>query len=98
MGIAGTEKPTGSAYSRYYILHGERVNYKDLGSALAKVLYAKGSVSSPEAKAVKFGDAGAGEIGALIGANMLVRGDRAARLGFKATHRPMLEQLQEDLA
>ncbi|KIW32932.1 uncharacterized protein PV07_04444 [Cladophialophora immunda] len=97
VGIAGTEKPTGSAYSRYYIIHGERVAWKDLSSALAKVLHAKAVVASPEPKSVPSADAGAGEIGSLIAANMLVKGDRAARLGFKATHPSILVQMQEDL-
>ncbi|KAH0831669.1 hypothetical protein AYO21_01867 [Fonsecaea monophora] len=97
VGIAGMQKPTGSAYSRYYILHGERVAWKDLSSELAKVLHAKGVVASPEPKAVPSADAGAGEIGALIASNMLVKGDRAARLGFKATHPSVLVQLHEDL-
>ena len=98
VGIAGTEKPTGSAYSRYYILQGERVTWKDLGVALGKVLYKKGIVSSPEPKSVPAAEAGAGEIGVLIGSNMLVQGDRAARLGFKATYPSILIQMQEDLA
>ena len=63
-----------------------------------RCLYAKGTVSSPEPKVVPAAEAGEGEIGVLIGSNMLVQGDRAARLGFKATHRSILDQLQEDLA
>ncbi|ETI27423.1 hypothetical protein G647_09613 [Cladophialophora carrionii CBS 160.54] len=98
VGIAGTEKPTGSAYSRYYILHGERVSWKDMSTALAKVLHRKGDLSSPEPKRVPSAEAGAGEIGALVASNMLVQGDRAARLGFKATHPSILVQMQEDLA
>ncbi|OAP59885.1 hypothetical protein AYL99_04887 [Fonsecaea erecta] len=97
VGIAGTEKPTGSAYSRYYILHGERVPWKELGSVLAKVLHAKGVVASPEPKSVPAAEAGQGEIGSLIAANMLVKGDRAARLGFKATQPSILTQIEEDL-
>jgi len=97
VGIAGTEKPAGSAYSRYYILHGERVAWKDLSTELGKVLYKKGVISSPEPKSVPAAEAGAGEIGVLIGSNMLVRGDRAARLGFKPTQPSILVQLKEDL-
>ncbi|EXJ69102.1 uncharacterized protein A1O5_08037 [Cladophialophora psammophila CBS 110553] len=97
IGIAGTEKPTGSAYSRYYILHGERVAWKELSSVLAKILHAKGVVASPEPKSVPAAEAGEGEIGLLIAANMLVQGDRAARLGFRATHPSILVQIQEDL-
>ncbi|EXJ90607.1 hypothetical protein A1O1_03710 [Capronia coronata CBS 617.96] len=97
VGVAGTEEPTGSAYSRYYILHGERVAWKDLTTVLAKTLYAKGVVSSPEPKSVPFEQAGQGEVGKLFGANMLVKGDRAARLGFKAIQPSILIALQEDL-
>ncbi|KIW66397.1 hypothetical protein PV04_05733 [Phialophora macrospora] len=98
VGIAGTEKPTGSAYSRYYILHGERVTWKDLSTAVAKVLHGKGALPSAEPKSVPAAEAGPGEIGALVASNMLVQGDRAARLGFKATHPSILVQSQEDLA
>jgi len=97
VGIAGTEEPQGTAYSRYYILHGERLTWKQLGLALAKALHARGLVASPEPKSVPVEEAGEGEVGKLIGANMLVQGDRAARLGFKATQPSMLIQLQEDL-
>jgi hypothetical protein len=95
--VAGTEKPTGSAYSRYYILHGERLAWKELATSLAKVLYAKGVVSSPEPKNVTVDEAGAGEVKYLVAANMLVKGDRAARMGFKATKPSMAIELQKDL-
>ncbi|KIW91903.1 uncharacterized protein Z519_07873 [Cladophialophora bantiana CBS 173.52] len=57
VGIAGTEKPTGSAYFRYYILHGEWVSWKELSSVLAKVLHTKGVVPSPEPKSVPAAEA-----------------------------------------
>jgi hypothetical protein len=98
VGIAGTEKPAGSAYSRYYILHGEQVTWKQLGAAVAKALHAKGELSSPEPKSVPAAEAGEGEIGTLIASNMLVKGDRAARLGFKATQPSILVELPKDLA
>ncbi|EXJ81067.1 hypothetical protein A1O3_07355 [Capronia epimyces CBS 606.96] len=97
VGIAGTQEPQGSAYSRYYMLHGERVAWKDLAAALAKTLYAKGVVGSPEPKSVPMEQAGEGPKG-LIASNMLIRGDRAARLGFKATQPSMLVSIDEDLA
>lgn len=98
IGVAGTEKPQGSAYSRFYITHGERVAWKDLGKPLAKVLHAKGLIASPEPKRVSLEDAGEGEVKHLIGANMLVKGDRAARMGFKATKPSIVVELQKDLA
>jgi hypothetical protein len=97
-GVAGTEAPKGSAYSRYYILHGARHNWKEFGAALAKVLYAKGAVSSPEPKQVTIEEAGEGEAKYLVAGNMLVKGDRAAAMGFKPTHPSMVESMASDLA
>jgi NAD dependent epimerase/dehydratase family enzyme len=93
---AGTEKIEGSAYERYYIVHGERVAWKDMATALGKALHAKGAISSPEPRSVGPNDAGAGEIGALIGGNMLVKGDRAEKEGFKVTQPSMLTQMAVD--
>lgn len=97
VGIAGTQEPQGSAYSRYYILHGERRTWKEFTTALAKVLYSKGQISSPEPKKISMDEAGVGEVKHLIAANMLVKGDRAARLGFKPTQPSVLESMQKDL-
>ena len=97
VGIAGTEEPKGTAYSRYYIIHGERLAFKELATALAKVLHAKGVLASSEPKQVSFDEAGQGEVKYLVGGNMLVKGDRAARLGFKGTQPSMLIQLEKDL-
>lgn len=95
--VAGTEQPMGNAYSRYYILHGERLNWRDFGSALAPILYAKGLVSSPEPRRVSIDEAGEGEAKHLIAGNMLVQGDRAARLGFKPVQPSMLVSMKNDL-
>ncbi|KAK4938465.1 hypothetical protein LTR10_021094 [Elasticomyces elasticus] len=97
VGVAGTQEPQGSAYSRYYILHGERLQWKDFSTALAKVLYTKGIVSSPEPKKISMDEAGVGEVKHLIAANMLVKGDRAAKLGFKPVQPSMLVSMQKDL-
>ncbi|KIW19596.1 hypothetical protein PV08_00169 [Exophiala spinifera] len=98
VGVAGTEKPQGSAYERYYILHGERLAWRDFAAALAPVLYAKGQISSPEPKRVTVDEAGEGEEKHLLAANMLVKGDRAARMGFKPTHESMLTAMKKDLS
>jgi len=95
--MAGTEQPTGDAYSRYYILHGEKLNWRDFGKALAPILYAKGLVSSPEPRRISIDEAGEGEAKYLLAGNMLVRGDRAARLGFKPEHPSMLVSMKNDL-
>jgi len=97
VGVAGTEAPKGSAFSRYYILHGERLGWKEFGTALAPVLYAKGLVSSPLPKKVSMEEAGEGEVKHLIAGNMLVKGDRATRMGFKPTHESMLVAMKRDL-
>ncbi|KAK5384285.1 hypothetical protein LTR20_008573 [Exophiala xenobiotica] len=98
VGVAGTETaPEGSAYSRYYILHGERLNWKEFGTVIAPVLYAKGLVSSPQPKKVAMEEAGEGEVKHLIAGNMLVKGDRAARMGFNPSHESMLVAMKKDL-
>jgi nucleoside-diphosphate-sugar epimerase len=96
--IAGTQQPEGSPYERYYILEGERVSWKDLSTALAKVLFEKGLVKEKEPKAVPAEDAGQGEIGALLSSNMLVNGERSKRIGYKHAQPSILVQLREDLA
>ncbi|KZF26916.1 NAD(P)-binding protein [Xylona heveae TC161] len=95
--VAVTQEVTGSAESRYYIIYGERVSWKDLATALAKTLHKKGVFSSPEPRSVPLEQAGQGEIPKLLGSNMLVQGDRAEALGFKATAKPMVEHITEDL-
>lgn len=64
---------------------------------MAKVLYEKGVVALPEPKSVPAEEAGAGEVGHLLSSNMLVQGNRAARMGFEPTHPSMLVQMPEDL-
>lgn len=92
-----TQEVTGSAESRYYLIYGERVPWKDVATALAKTLNKKGVFSSPEPRSVPIEQAGQGEIPKLLGSNMLMQGDRAAALGFKPTARSILEHIPEDL-
>ncbi|KAF7173885.1 hypothetical protein CNMCM5623_006131 [Aspergillus felis] len=95
--IAATQEVTGSAESRYYMIYGERVSWKDVATALAKTLHKKGVFPSPEPRSVPIEQAGQGEPPKLLGSNMLMQGDRAAALGFKATARSILEHIPEDL-
>lgn len=89
----------GSAYSRYYILDGQSLKWKDVATALAKAMYKAGVVSTPEPRSVAtMEDAGEGEVPKLLGSNMLMRGDRARKLGFKVSQPSMLEQVEADLA
>lgn len=93
--IAGPAE--GSAYSRYYILETARLAWKDVAAALAKVMYKKGIFTSPKPRQVSVEDAGQGEVKYLVAANMLVEGNRAAEMGFKATHPSMLVEMEKDL-
>lgn len=97
MDLAVTKEVTGSAESRYYLIYGERVSWKDVATALAQTLYKKGVFPSSEPRSVAIEQAGEGEIPKLLGSNMLMQGDRAAALGFKATARSILEHIPEDL-
>lgn len=87
----------GTAYTRYYILETARVTWKEVATELAKVMYEKGIFASSEPKQVPMEEAGNGEVKHLIAANMLVKGERAARMGFSATHPSILVQMHKDL-
>ncbi|KAH9890162.1 hypothetical protein F4778DRAFT_374543 [Xylariomycetidae sp. FL2044] len=86
----------GSAYSKYYILSGPTVTNKDLATGFARAMHQVGIMPSPEPKSVAFEEAGG--LAGLLASNMLVRNDRAVRMGFRATRTSMLAQLDEDLA
>src|SRR5436305_4184221 len=98
LNVSITEPVTGSAYSRYYIAHSQTNTWKEIASALAPVLHARGVLPSPEPRSVPIEQAAEGEAAMLLGANMLIKGDRAVALGFKPTARPFLENIREDLA
>ncbi|KAF4972707.1 hypothetical protein FSARC_772 [Fusarium sarcochroum] len=95
--VAAEGPAQGTAYSRYYVLETSRVAWKNLATELAKVMHARGIFQSPESKSVPFEQAGEGEVKHLVAANMLIKGDRAAALGFKPRHPGILEQIHEDL-
>ena len=65
------------------MLETSRVQWKDLATELAKVMHAKGIFPSPLPKQVPFEEAGEGEVKHLVAANMLMKGDRAAAMGFE---------------
>ena len=71
---------------------------EEIASTIAPVLHAKGVMPSPVPRSVPREEAGEGEVPTLVGANMLIKGDRAAAFGFKPTARPLLEHIREDLA
>ncbi|CAG7561789.1 unnamed protein product [Fusarium equiseti] len=84
-------------HTRYYMLETSRVAWKDLATQLAKAMHARGILSSADPKNVTFEEAGEGEVKHLIAANMLMKGDRAAAMGYKARYPSILEQIHEDL-
>ena len=95
--VAAQGPAEGTPYSRYYMLETSRVAWKDLATQLAKAMHARGILPSAEPKNVTFEEAGEGEVKHLIAANMLIKGDRAAAMGYKARYPSILEQIHEDL-
>ena len=68
-----------------------------MATELAKVMFDKGLFKSPKARQVTMDQAGEGEAKYLIAANMMVEGNRAAKMGFKASHPSILEEIHKDL-
>ncbi|KAF5619605.1 NAD(P)-binding domain protein [Fusarium tjaetaba] len=95
--VAAQGPAESSPYSRFYMLETSRVAWKDLATELAKMMHARGIFSSPVPKSVEFEQAGEGEVKYLVGSNMLMKGDRAAAMGFKAKYPSILTQIHEDL-
>ncbi|CZR38208.1 uncharacterized protein FPRO_06601 [Fusarium proliferatum ET1] len=95
--VAAQGPAEGSPYSRFYMLETSRVAWRDLATELAKMMHERGIFSSPAPKSVDFEKAGEGEVKYLVGSNMLMKGDRAAAMGFKAKHPSILTQIHEDL-
>ncbi|KAM0360488.1 hypothetical protein ACHAP4_002569 [Fusarium culmorum] len=95
--VAAQGPAEGTQYSRYYLLETSRVAWKDMATQLAKAMHARGIFTTSEPKNVPFEEAGQGEVKHLVAANMLIKGDRAAAMGYKAKHPSILEQIHEDL-
>ncbi|EXK44635.1 hypothetical protein FOXG_03908 [Fusarium oxysporum f. sp. lycopersici 4287] len=95
--VAAQGPAKGSPYSRFYMLETSHVAWKDLATELAKMMHARGVFSSPEPKSVEFEQAGEGEVKYLVGSNMLMKGDRATAMGFKAKHPSILTEIHKDL-
>jgi hypothetical protein len=96
--IAAEGPAQGTAYSRYYMLETSKVQWKDLATELAKAMHARGFFSSSEPKQVFFEEAGEGEVKHLVAANMLLKGDRAAAMGYEPKQASILTQVHKDLA
>ncbi|KAJ4300030.1 hypothetical protein N0V90_005279 [Kalmusia sp. IMI 367209] len=95
--LAAEGPAEGTAYSRFYMLETSRVQWKDMATELAKAMHARGFFPTAEPKNVPFEQAGEGEVKHLVAANMLIKGNRAAALGFKAKQPSVLTQIHEDL-
>ncbi|KAG9906208.1 NAD(P)-binding protein, partial [Aureobasidium melanogenum] len=95
--VAARGPAQGTSYSRYYMVETSRVQWKDMATELAKVMHARGIFSSSEPKNVSIDEAGDGEVKHLVAANMLMKGDRAAAMGFKPRQNSILEQMHADL-
>jgi hypothetical protein len=93
---ASQKEVTGPAESRFYIIHGEQVAWKDVATVLAKTLHSKGVLSDAEPRSVPIEQAGEGEILTLLGSNMFVKGDRANKLGFHPKEKSILEHIPVD--
>jgi hypothetical protein len=93
--MAMKKEPEGSVYSRVYIIGANENNWKDISTKFAREFHAKGIISSPEPRSVKWEDVGVGEIANLMGANLAFKSDRATRLGYKPTHPNLFDSLHE---
>jgi nucleoside-diphosphate-sugar epimerase len=90
-------EPTGSVYSRFYIITSQELTWKETSTAFAKLFHAQGIVSSPEAKSVPLAEAGSGELPDLLqGGSMLLKNDRAKRLGWKPVKEGLVEFLEDE--
>lgn len=87
----------GTSYDRYYMLETNKVEWKDLATELAKIMHTRGVFRDPKPKQVAFEEAGEGEVKHLVAANMLLKGDRAAAMGFTARQPSILQQIHADL-
>jgi hypothetical protein len=79
------------------MLETSRVQWKDMATELAKAMHARGIFPSSEPKKVPFEEAGNGEVKHLVAGNILIKGNRAAALGFKPKQPSVLTQIYEDL-
>ncbi|KAM0340140.1 hypothetical protein ACHAPU_010632 [Fusarium lateritium] len=95
--VAAQGPAEATPYNRYYMIETSSIPWKDVATELAKAMYARGFVSSAEPKSVPFEQAGEGEVKHLIGANMLIKGDRSAAMGFEPRYPSFLEQVHQDL-
>ncbi len=91
------ETPKGSVYARCYIVSSQATPWKIVSGAFAKLLYSQGVVDSPEAKSVRLEEAGEGELPNLQAGSMLLKNERAKRLGFKPVKEGVVEFLEKEV-
>ena len=91
-------EPTGSVHSRFYIITSQETTWKETSTAFAKLFHAQGIVSSPLARSVPLAEAGSGELPDLLqGGSMLLKNDRAKRLGWKPVKEGLVEYLEKEM-
>lgn len=92
-----SDEPKGSVYERCYIIGSQNDPFKDICAAFARIFHAKGIVSSPEAKSITLAETSdlASRIWRVISSSVLVKNERAVKLGYKATQPSWLESVHE---
>jgi hypothetical protein len=88
------DTPQGSVYERCYIIGANEDKWKDVSAAFAENLYARGVISSPKPRGVTQEASGGGELSGLMASDMLLKYDRATKLGYNPTHESLLEHLE----
>lgn len=92
-----TDTPEESVYARCYIASSQATPWKIVSAAFAKLLHAQGVVDSPEARSVPLEQAGEGELPNLQAGSMLLKNERAKRLGFKPVKEDVIEFLEKEV-
>lgn len=93
-----TDAPKDSVYARCYFATSQATPWKTVSEAFAKLLYAQGVVDSPKAKSVLLENAGSGELPNLQAGSMLLRNERAKRLGYKSVKENVVEFVEQEVA
>jgi nucleoside-diphosphate-sugar epimerase len=92
-----TDTPEESVYARCYIISSQATPWKIVSPAFAKLLHAQGVVDSPEARSVPLEEAGEGELPNLQAGSMLLKNERAKRMGFKPVKEDVIEFLEKEV-
>ena len=83
---------TFNPYAKFYVPAGPTQSWLDITTPLAKKLHQLGYLSSSEPKSVPMDKAGF--VGFLLAANLLVKGDRAAKIDWEMKHGGIEESIE----